>query len=84
MRKFLKDPVEEVHRFRVRQDRRDHLERNAKDSRCDLDYVTDRKGSPQTLVCTKNTASYDARLKKYREDLGHLAALRSIRASVPA
>ena len=83
LKAFLIDPTEKVHRFRVRQDRRDHIERNAKDNRCDLDYMTDRRGSPQTLVCTKNTASYEARLKKYRDDLAHLAALRSIRASLP-
>jgi hypothetical protein len=79
----LKDPAENVHRFRVRQDRRQHLEHQIKGHGCDLDCVTDRTGSPQTLVCTKNTASFEERLKKYREDLSHLAALRSIQKSLP-
>jgi hypothetical protein len=84
LKAFLKDPAERVHRFRARQDRRQHLEHQIKGHGCDADCVTDRTGSPQTLVCTKNTASFDARLKKYREDLAHLAALRSIRKSLPA
>jgi hypothetical protein len=83
LRRFLKDPLERVHRFRVRQDRRQHLEHAVRGHRCDVDCVTERTGSPQTLVCTKNTASYDAKLKKYREDREHLAVLRSIQASVP-
>ncbi|MCI0701640.1 MAG: hypothetical protein L0241_11210, partial [Planctomycetia bacterium] len=82
LKKFLLDPRERVYRYRARQDRRQHVERNAYGN--DMDFETDRKGSPQTLVCTKNTASYDAKLKKYREDLAHLAALRSIRASLSA
>jgi hypothetical protein len=81
LKTFLNDPTAKVHRFRVRQDRRQHLERNSYG--CDMNCVTDRSGSPQTLVCTKNTASFEAKLKKYREDLGHLAALRSIRARLP-
>jgi hypothetical protein len=83
LKTFLKDPVEKAHRFRVRQDRRQHLEHEIKGHQCDLDCVTDRSGSPQTLVCTKNTASFEARLKKYREDLAHLAALRSIVKNLP-
>jgi hypothetical protein len=78
LKAFLKDPTEKVHRFRVRQDRRQHLEHQIRERGCDADCVTDRTGSPQTLVCTKNTASFDARQKKFREDLTHLAALRSI------
>jgi hypothetical protein len=84
LKAFLKDPVEKVHRFRVRQDRRQHLEHQIRGHECDADCVTDRTGSPQTLVCTKNTASFDARLKRYHEDRTHLAALRSIGKFLPA
>lgn len=84
LKAFLKNPAEQVHRFRVRQDRRQHLEHQIKGHGCDLDCVTDRTGSPQTLVCTKNSASFDARLETYREDRAHLAALRSIQKTVPA
>ncbi len=84
LKTFLKDPTEKVHRFRVRQDRRQHLEDVVGRNKSDVNCVTDRTGSPQTLVCTKNTASYEAKLKKYREDLGHLTTLRAIRDNLPA
>ena len=45
----------------------------------DLTHVTDRSGSPQTLVCTKTTASYQASLKKYHEDQEHLETIKAIR-----
>ena len=83
LRAFLKDPVEKVYRFRVRQDRRQHLEHTTRWQRCDVTCVTERVGSPQTLVCTKTTASYEAKLKTYREDREHLATLRSIRLDLP-
>ena len=70
---FLNDPTEKVYRFRVRRDRRRHIGRNSHG--CDMNCATDRTGSPRTLVCTKDTASYEARLNKYREDSDHLAAL---------
>lgn len=83
LKTFLKDPVERAHRFRVRQDRRQHIENAIRTHGCDASCVTDRSGSPQTLVCTKTTASFEARLKKYREDLAHLAALRAIQKGLP-
>ena len=51
--------------------------------RCDLDCRTERKGRPYTLVCKKNTASYQANLATYHQDLEHLAALRAIRQGLP-
>jgi hypothetical protein len=35
---------------------------------CDLDHVTERKGLPQTLVCTKNRASYERRQRQFATD----------------
>ena len=81
LKAFLQNPVERVYRYRARQDRRDHVKNNAYGN--DLDFETDRKGSPQTLVCTKNTASYQANLKRYYENQKHLAELRSIQAHLP-
>jgi hypothetical protein len=83
LRAFLKDPVEKVHRFRVRQDRRQHLEHAIRGHRCDVTCVTERVGSAHTLVCAKTTASYEAKLKTYGEDREHLATLRSIRSELP-
>src|SRR5260221_10539633 len=61
LKRFLEDPSETVHRFRVRQDRRQHLADRIRSSHSDLDLVTDKRGSPQTLVCTKNWASFQKR-----------------------
>lgn len=80
---FLQDPRESTHRFRVRQERRQHLEGAIKASRCDVTCVTDRTGSPQSLVCTKTTASYEASVKKHRADRDDLATLRTIQTSLP-
>jgi hypothetical protein len=83
LKRFLKDPAESVHRFSMRQDRRSHLEHNIRDFKVDLDLRTERQRSPHTLVCTKNKASYQAKLKKYHQDQKHLAMIRSIEADLP-
>lgn len=79
LKAFLKALAEQVHRFRTRQDRRQHLEQQIERHGCD----TDCTGSPQTPVCTKATASFGARLKKYRDDWMHLATLPSLTPSEP-
>ena len=72
---FTLDPVEHVHRFRVRQARRSHLEQQITHHSLDMATVTDTKGSPQSLVCTKDRRSYQRRCDQYRKDLAALAAL---------
>jgi len=72
---FALNPVEPAHRFRVRQDRRQHLHQQIEAHALDMTHVTERKGSPQTLVCTKDRRSYQRRCDQYRKDiaaLGHL------------
>jgi hypothetical protein len=83
LKQFLADPVEKVHRFKVREDRRAHLSSKVREHHLDLALKTDRSGSTYSLVCTKNNASYRASLKKYHQDTEHLAMLRSIQASLP-
>lgn len=72
---FTLDPAEQTHRFRVRQDRRQHLHQQIKQHSLDMTHVTDRKGSPQTLVCTKDRRSYQRRCDEYRKDIAALAAI---------
>ncbi|MDY3553514.1 2OG-Fe(II) oxygenase [Gemmata sp. JC717] len=83
LRRFLGDPKESVHRFRAAQDRRSHLENTIRNRGCDVDCKTERFGSPHTLVCTKNTASFRARLKKYHDDCQHLVTVRKIEEALP-
>jgi hypothetical protein len=83
LRRFLEDPNEREHRFRAPQDRRTHLEEVIRQNSLDVDRATERRGSPHTLVCRKNTQSYQAALKTYRHDLELLAMVRAIEAKLP-
>jgi hypothetical protein len=56
---FLSNPLQKECRFRMRQDKRDHLEKQMQRHQSDVTRTTDRKGSPHTLVCVKNQASYE-------------------------
>ncbi|HTU16775.1 MAG TPA: 2OG-Fe(II) oxygenase [Gemmataceae bacterium] len=84
LKRYLEDARESEHRFRAVEHRRGHLEHQIRGHHCDLDLRTERKGSPHTLVCTKNTASYKARLNKFHQDQIHLKTLQVIEASVPS
>ena len=83
LKQFLKDPRESARRFRANESRRRHLEHEVRRHKCDLDLVTERGGSPHTLVCIKNNASYRVRLKRYHEAQQHLATVKAIQASLP-
>ena len=75
LRAFCADPVAEVMRFPVRSDLRQHLHHQIDQYRLDMDHVTERRGRPYTLVCTKNRASHQRRLKEYAEDVSWMQAL---------
>jgi hypothetical protein len=83
LKRFLEDAHESVHRFRAVEARRRHLEAIIQQHHCDLDLTTERRGSPHTLVCTKNRASYLAQLRTFQLDQEHLATIRAIQAGVP-
>ena len=44
-------------------------------NRCDVTYVTERKGWPFTLVCTKTTASFERACKTFERDQRNLSRL---------
>jgi hypothetical protein len=62
---FVLDPMAQVYRFRVRQDRRQHLHGMIDRHGLDMTHITERKGSPQTLVCTKDRRSYRRRCERF-------------------
>ena len=37
--------------------------------------MTERRGRPYTLICTKNRASYERRLAEYAEDVSRMRSL---------
>jgi hypothetical protein len=73
--RFLRDPAQRVGRFPVRKERRRHLHQQIEAHQCDLSHMTERVGSPQTLVCTKTQASYERRLQQCKVDKELLAEL---------
>ena len=72
---FLVAPDQQQWRLKAAQDRRTHVEQNVRSAACDLDLTTERRGSPHTLVATKNEASYRRRAEQRRQDLEHVSAL---------
>jgi len=76
--RFLRDPAQQVGRFPLRKDRRQHLHQQIDKQSCDLTHVTERVGSPQTLVCTKTQGSYERRLKQFDVDKKLLAELEAL------
>jgi hypothetical protein len=81
--RFLRDAAERTHRFPRRKDLRQHLHRQIEQHGLDVTHITERKGSPQTLVCTKSQASYERRLDQFRIDSELLAALEELAAARP-
>jgi len=70
--RFLAGPERETWTFKAAEAARRHVEDTIRKARCDLDVTTHRRGSPYSLVCTKNQASYDRRLKQRNQDLADL------------
>ncbi|WP_029009180.1 2OG-Fe(II) oxygenase [Azospirillum halopraeferens] len=73
--RFLDDPGQDSWSLKAIQGDRTHVEETIRRSACDVDTRTLRKGSPHTLVCTKNRASYDRRVARRKEDLAAAARL---------
>ena len=80
---FLRDPEAEVHLFPRRKDLRQHLHVQIDRHQCDLTHETIRKGSPQTLVCTKTRKSFERRLAQFEVDTNHLRELEHARRFSP-
>ncbi len=72
---FASDPAAQVHRFRVRLDRRRHLHEQIRRHGLDMTHETERRGSPQTLVCTKTRAAYRRACARHHADC---AAMRTL------
>jgi hypothetical protein len=74
---FLADPGERQWRLKAIQHRRTHVEDSVRRAVCDLKLTTQKRGSPHTLIATKNQASYERRVKQRRRDLDDVTALTS-------
>lgn len=76
---FLPKPDQKQGRFPLAKERRKHLHRIIDANHCDLTHVTERRGRPFTLVCTKTTASYKAACKIYESDLQNLSRITTLK-----
>ena len=72
---FARDPIERVHRFRIKKERRQHLHNAIDRHGLDMTHVTERVGSPRTLVCTKDRRSFDRRMKEYEREIAVMHTL---------
>ncbi|MYE59811.1 MAG: hypothetical protein F4X35_09700 [Alphaproteobacteria bacterium] len=75
LKAFCRDPAARVLRFPLRKELRRHLHRQIDTYGLDMFHETERRGSPFTLVCTKNRASYRRRLDEYAGDAARMEAL---------
>ena len=83
LRKFCEHPTATMHRFKARQDARSHIEGQIRSAGLDMDCDTEESGRPYVLICTKNRASWERRLREYREDIGQMKILEGIAIAVP-
>jgi hypothetical protein len=79
---FLANPQESMHRFPLRKERRRHLHQIIDSNGCDLTHETLRVGSPQTLICTKTTASYQKACEVFARDQANLKRLQVIETKI--
>jgi predicted 2-oxoglutarate/Fe(II)-dependent dioxygenase YbiX len=74
--RFLASPVTETWTLKAAERIRGHVEAEIKAARADLDVRTERRGSPHSLICRKNRASYERRVAQRRQDLADITILR--------
>ena len=72
---FARDPVRQAHRIRAKKEIRQTLHQTIERLGLDMTHVTERKGSPYTLVLTKTRASYERACKRHRSDQADMRRL---------
>ena len=75
LRDFCQDPAARTARFPLRKDLRAHLHQIIDNQRLDIEHVTERRGRPFTLVCTKTRASHKRRRAEYAKDVSCMQGL---------
>ena len=76
---FMADPKLPCHEIRRPQQERTRVEEYVRRHDLDLDLRTLTKGSPHTLICTKNEQSYHRALKQRAKDEKLLESLREVK-----
>lgn len=73
--RFLDSPTDSSWRIKAVKKTREHLAYQIRAAQCDLDLQTETRGTPHTLICKKNQASYAKRLRQRGADSDNLHAL---------
>jgi hypothetical protein len=73
--RFGADPMQQVHRFRMAQNRRSHVESQIRSYDLDMSCTTERRGSPHTLVCLKTRRTYQRQCEQHHADCAAMSAL---------
>ncbi len=76
--RFLADAAHKEWIFKAAESLRRHVETSIRSNGCDLDCATDKRGRPYTLVCTKNQASHERRVKQRKRDIDNVAQLDAV------
>jgi len=79
--RFGADPMQQVHRFRMAQDRRSHVESQIRIHDLDMSCTTERKGSPHTLACVKTRRTYQRQCEQHHADCAVMGALLGMSAT---
>jgi hypothetical protein len=78
--RFLRDPDTKTLRLPLAEQRRRHLHQIIDARKLDTTHVTERRGRPYTLVCTKTKASYERAVQAHEVDLDQRAKIRKLLA----
>ncbi len=78
--RFLEDPKQQTLRLPLAEQRRRHLHNVIDQRKLDTTHVTERRGRPYTLVCTKTRGSYERAFRAHQVDLDQLAKTRKLLA----
>jgi predicted 2-oxoglutarate/Fe(II)-dependent dioxygenase YbiX len=73
--RFLADPAVESWTLRAAEKFRRHVEETVRRTQVDVDTRTERRGSPHSLICRKNQASYQRRVAQRKRDIADMAVL---------
>ena len=79
---FLSNPSQQVGRFKMAKMRRMHLHRRLDGHQMDCSHVTERIGSPQTLVITKTRTAVKRQKEQHKRDIEMLTRLLALPGAV--
>lgn len=72
---FAENPKSQICRFRIKKERRQHIHQIIGRYEMDMTHITERTGSPQTLVCTKTRRKHELRVEQYQADIASMRVL---------